>query len=191
MESYLPPLRFVALTILVIVLSGCDPKCWPICSSSSSGVADSSTTTTDTTTDTTADTTTDTTTTTTTTTVITPSGRLCNDKNATITTLKLSGPNGGESFEAIDITGASRNPISIRWSKTGTGSVCVDLYKSDVFHYRIAGDNDSYKQKLTGMDWSPHASLEESSKYQIKLISPNDSTVTDMSSTYFTISNKE
>jgi hypothetical protein len=115
---------------------------------------------------------------------------LCDDTTATFSTFRLTGPNGGETFEVIDTTGATRNPISIRWSITGTGSVCVDLYKSGVFHYRIAGDNDHYKQTASGMNWAPHPSLEESSEYQIKLMAPNDSTITDMSDDYFSITNK-
>ena len=76
-----------------------------------------------------------------------------------------------------------QHPLDNNWA----GSVCVDLYKSGVFHYRIADENDESKQNATGMEWTPHDTLPESSEYQIKLISPNDSTVNDISDYYFSI----
>ena len=81
----------------------------------------------------------------------------------------------------------SPNPSLSGGQKTGAGSVGVDLYKSDVFHYRIADETDKYKQNATGMEWTPHDTLPDSSEYQIKLISPNDSIVNDISDYYFSI----
>ena len=163
MHRYARSLPLLSLLVLSLLLSGCDPKCWPLCSSSSSGASSSTTTST-----------------TTSTTDTSSTEDSCSDSTATITALSIWNPRGGESFEGS-------GPISIRWTKDGAGAVCVDLYKSGVFHYRIADKNDGYKQTATGMNWKPHSSLPDSTEYQIKLISPNDSTVNAISDYYFTI----
>jgi hypothetical protein len=80
-----------------------------------------------------------------------------------------------------------QHPLEKNWA----GSVCVDLYKSGVFHYRIADENDESKQNATGVEWTPHDTLPDSSEYQIKLISPNDSTVNDISDYYFSTIDSE
>jgi len=176
MSSRLIFFRIVILLILVVPITGCDPKCWPLCSSSSSGVAtdDSSTSST-----TTSSSTSSSTSSTTDDACLGTGG----STDSAITKIVLTGPNGGESYEVIGVA----SPISIRWDKTGTGTVCVDLYRSGEFYYRIAEDDDGYKQTATGMDWQPHKKLAESTKYQIKLSAPNDSTINDLSSNYFSI----
>ena len=76
-------------------------------------------------------------------------------------------------------------PVSTRWTKTGQDQYASIFIKSGVFRYRIADENDEPKQNVTGMEWTPHDTLPDSSEYQIKLISPNDSTVSDTSDYYF------
>jgi hypothetical protein len=95
----------------------------------------------------------------------------------------LTKPNGGETYEQI---GGGNVPI--RWSKTGTGAVIVELYRSGIFYYRIADENDGYKQSANGMDWSPQMNIQANTEYKIKLSAPNDCTVTDTSDSYFTLS---
>ena len=76
-----------------------------------------------------------------------------------------------------------QHPLEKNWA----GSVCADLSKSGVFHYRIADENDESKQNATGVEWTLHDTLPDSSEYQIKLISPNDSAVNDISDYDFSI----
>ena len=78
-------------------------------------------------------------------------------------------------------------PVSTRWTITGQDRYAWIFNKSGVFHYRIADENDESKQNVTGMEWTPHDTLPDSSEYQIKLISPNDSTVNDISDYDFSI----
>jgi len=168
--------RFIVLLVLALPLAGCDPKCWPLCSSSTSGITDDATTTT-------TASTTDTTTTTTTTTTTAASCTSSTTSTASITAITLTKPNGGESYEQI---GGGNVPI--RWAKSGTGAVIVELYRSGIFYYRIADENDGYKQYANGMDWSPQMNIQANTEYKIKLSAPNDCTVTDTSDSYFTMS---
>ena len=154
---------FIAPFAIAFLLTGCDAKCWPLCSSSSSGVSSSTTaSTTSSTTD------------------------PCSDSSATITELQLGGPNGSESFEIL-FAENSDNMMPIRWTKSGEGAVCIELYKSGEFYYRVADHTDGYKQTSTGMNWKIPDSIAIGSEYQIKLVAPNDSTVSDISEAYFTI----
>ena len=114
---------------------------------------------------------------------------LDNDASS-LTSVIVIKPNGGEVFRYLNSTagGTSLGRIRIRWGTGGSGTVIIDLYKSGKFHYRIHDNNDGYKQENEEYSWKPHPGLPSGTDYQIKVSAPNDSSVYDMSNSYFTIS---
>ena len=164
---------FVASVFLVTIgISGCSDKltCWPFCSSSTSSGVDN---------DTPTDTTTD------------PVEVLTLDNDASsLTSVIVTRPNGGEVYRYLNPTagGTALGRIRIRWGTGGSGTVIIDLYKSGKFHYRIHDNNDGYKQENEEYSWKPHPGLPSGTDYQIKVSAPNDSSIYDMSNSYFTIS---
>ena len=115
---------------------------------------------------------------------------LDNDATA-ITSVTVVSPNGGEVFHYLNpIAGSSAlGSIKIRWSTGGSGTVIIDLYKSGKFHYRINSSKDGYKQINEMFSWKPYIGLESGTDYQIKVSVPGDSSIYDMSKSYFTIAN--
>ena len=170
--------RAVSLTVVFFattMIAGCSDgwKCWPFCSSkTSSGVA--STTDTTTTTDTTSSTST-----------------TCNDGStptSSITSLRVIKPNGGESYPYLDGVGyKGSNTIEIEWIASGSGGIVIELYKAGALKYQIQGQCEEYKQTTGNIKWTPHNALPAGSDYQIKIMAPNDSTINDLSDSYFSI----
>ena len=165
MNYKLLPIFVAGVFLVTIGISGCSDKltCWPFCSSSTSSGVDG---------DSTADTTTDTTTDTT-----------------SITSVTVTTPNGNETFNYLNPVagGPTLNTIKIRWATGGSGTAIIDLYKSGKFHYRINSENDGYKQINEQFNWKPYIGLESGTDYQIRVSAPNDSSIYDMSNSYFTI----
>ena len=106
-----------------------------------------------------------------------------------ITSVTVASPNGGEIFHYLNPTAGSPalGSIKINWTTGGSGAVIIDLYKSGIFHYRINDKNDGYKQINEKFTWKPYIGLESGTDYQIRVSAPNDSSIYDMSNSYFTI----
>jgi hypothetical protein len=106
-----------------------------------------------------------------------------------LTSITVNSPNGGEKFHYLNPVagGPTLNTIKIRWATGGSGTVIIDLYKSGRFHYRINSENDGYKQINEQFKWKPYIGLESGTDYQIRVSAPNDSSIYDMSNSYFTI----
>ena len=169
--------RIVSLIVVCFattMIAGCSDNwtCWPFCSSdTSSGVVSTSDTTSSDTTSSTSIT--------------------CHDGStptSSITSLRVDKPNGGESYPYLDGVGyGGSETIEIEWISSGTGGIIIELYKAGALKYQIQGPCEEYKQTTGNIKWRPHNSLPEGSDYQIKITAPNDSTVNDLSDSYFSI----
>jgi hypothetical protein len=90
--------------------------------------------------------------------------------------ITVTSPNGGEIL-------LETNDHIITWTDNLTGSVEIQLFKSDVFHSSITTSTPSDGE----FTWNPPASTPTGTDYKVKIISVDDAAIFDFSDSTFTI----